>query len=81
MLNIELLNSPASILSLILEETVLCLPLDLIMGGAVDGYGGAVIGSVSGSVMSLTTFGAACACGCCRGSELVGTGLSLCAAS
>ena len=53
--NIELLNSPASILSFILEETVLYLPLELILGGAVDGPGGAVKGLGEGAVMSLMT--------------------------
>ena len=51
------------------------------MGGGVDGYGGAVIGSGSGAAMSLMTCGAACACGRCGGSGPVGTVVSLCAVS
>ena len=41
-LNMELLNYPSSILSFIIEETVLCLPLELILGGGVGRPGGAV---------------------------------------
>ena len=66
--NIELLNSPASILSFILEETVLYLPLELILGGAVGGPGGTVKGFGAVAVMSLVNSGAACVCGCCGGS-------------
>ena len=80
-LNIELLNSPTSILSFILEETVLCLLLDLILAGTVYGYSGTVNGSGAGATMSLMTCGAACACGRCGGSELVGNVVPLCAAS
>ena len=50
------------------------------MGGAVDGSGGAVIGSRAGAAMPLMNGGAAFACGSCGGSELVGTVVSLCAA-
>ena len=50
-LNIELLKSPALILSFVLEETVFCLPLDLILVGDVDGSGGAVKGSGAGVAM------------------------------
>ena len=56
-LNIERLNSPASIISFVMEETILYLPLDLIMVGSVDGYGGALMGSGVGSEMSLITCG------------------------
>ena len=70
-LNINLLNSPTSILSFILEETVLCLLLDLILAGAVYGSSGTVNGSGSGATISLMTCGAACSCGRCGGSELV----------
>ena len=37
-------------------------------------------GLVAGAAMSLMTYEAACGCGCCRGSELVGNFLSLYAA-
>ena len=80
-LKIELFKSPASILLFILEENVICLPLELILVGAVDGPGGAVKVLVSGAAMSLVTCGAACACGRCGGYELVVTCVSLCAAS
>ena len=53
MLNMEILNSHASILSFILEETILCLPLELVLGGAVGGPGGAVKGFGAVAVMSL----------------------------
>ena len=64
-----------------MEETALCLPLELILVGAADGPGGAVKGLGAGSEISLMTCGAACACGRCGGSELVGNIVLLCAAS
>ena len=54
-LNMDLLNSPASILSFILEENILCLTLELIPGGAVGGPGGAVKGFGVVTVISLMT--------------------------
>ena len=80
-LNIELLNSPASIKSFILEEAVLCLPLELILRGAVYGPGGAVKGLGARAAISLMTCEAACVCGCYGGSELVLTVVALCADS
>ena len=80
-MNIDLSNSPASILSFILEETVLYLPLEIILGGSIDGSGGAVKVSGSGAEIPLMTYGAACTCGRCGGSELVENDVLLCAAS
>ena len=80
-LNIDYLKSTASILSLILKETVLCLPLDLILVGSVYETGGTVKGLGSGSAMSLMTCGDACGFRCCGGYELVVTAVSLCDAS
>ena len=54
-LNMELLNYPASILSFVLEETILCLPLELILGGAFGEPGGAVKGFGVVAFMSLMT--------------------------
>ena len=54
-LNMDILNSPASIHSFILEGNILCLPLELILGGAVGGPGGAVKGFGAVAVMSLMT--------------------------
>ena len=54
-LNMELLNSPVSILSFILEETILCLSLELILGWDIGGPGGAVKDFGAVVFMSLMT--------------------------
>ena len=69
----ELWKSIVSILYLILGETFICLPLELTLGGAVYGAGGAGMGSVLGAEISLTVCGADFACRHCGGSVLVGS--------
>ena len=61
-----------------MEETVIFLPLELILGGALDGSGGSVKGSGEGASISLMTCGDACSCGSCGGSELVVNDVLLC---
>ena len=58
-----------------MEETFLCLPLDLTMGRDVDGSGGAGIGSGVGAVMLLKIRGDYCADVICGGAGLSGTAI------